>query len=125
MRSATAHVRGLRVVESVKVTDTQDGVVLLDVREGMCFPLDLVGTLIWKRLEQGSQVREIAQHIADTFHIPLDQASGDVKEFVQQLQKERLVINEDGESQARTSGWISMVGQFWRRLTQRPSVRGD
>jgi hypothetical protein len=47
---------GLHVSPSVRSTDTPDGVVLLDVRGGMTFPLDQVGTFIRKRLEQRSSV---------------------------------------------------------------------
>jgi hypothetical protein len=118
MRSATAQATGLLVAPSVKVTDTQDGVVLLDIRGGMCFPLDEVGTLIWKQLELGNQVDEIAQHIADKFQISLTQASGDVQEFVQQLQSKGLLCDkQDADEEAKLT-MMATIGVLWRRLTR-------
>jgi hypothetical protein len=108
----------LLVSPSVKVTDTQDGVVLLDIEQGLCFPLDQVGTLIWKRLEQGSQVAEISQHIAETFHISLEQAFGDVQEFVQQLQLQHLLRETQGAKEPLRPQWIAALGALCRRITQ-------
>jgi hypothetical protein len=115
---------GLRASASVKVTDTQDGVVLLDVQQGLCFPLDQVGTLIWKRLEQGNQVVEVAQHIAETYQIPIQQALTDVQEFVQQLLAQRLVLGSHSDGQEGSPGWLSAVGHFCRRFAQRHFARG-
>ncbi len=109
----------LRVSPSVKVTDTRDGVVLLDIRGGMCFPLDLVGTFIWKGLEEGVAIDVIAQRIAATYQIPIQQASADVQEFAQQLLAQRLVLDEHNNGQDETTGWLSALRQYCRRFAQR------
>jgi hypothetical protein len=125
MHSATARARGLRVAASVKATDTQDGVVLLDVLGGMCFPLDQVGTLIWKQLELGNQVDGIAQYISDKFQIPLMQASGDVQEFVQQLQSKGLLRDERDTDEKPRPAMITTIGMLWKRWTRSQRNQGD
>jgi hypothetical protein len=112
---------GLHTSISVKRTDTQDGVVLLDVQQGLCFPLDQVGTLIWKRIELGYQIGEIAQYISETYQIPLEQASYDVHEFVQQLQSKHLVHEQQGVDKKMVPQRFARIGLLWRRFTRRHS----
>ena len=109
----------LQVSASVKSTNTPDGVVLLDVQGGMCFPLDAVGTIIWKGLEQHASVEAIAQQVAATYQIPMEQALADTREFVQQLQAQHLVRDGSEKERADTGGWISMLGRSWRRNGRR------
>jgi hypothetical protein len=112
MESANAHL--LIPSASIRECETQDGIVLLDVQHGMCFPLDPIGTLIWKQIKEGSQAAEIAQKIATTCDIPLEQASVDVQEFVQQLQHRQLV----GPAEPASSGgsWFKgILTKLWTR----------
>lgn len=116
MDAAISQTKGLQIAPAVKETDTQDGIVLLDVHGGMCFPLDQVGTLIWKQLRVGNQIDEIARQIADQFHIPITQAAGDVREFVLQLQSNGLLC-ERGKGNAKDKPtMIATMGMLWRRL---------
>jgi hypothetical protein len=111
----------LQTSASVKGTDTQDGVVLLDVKQGLCFPLDQLGTLIWKRIELGYQVGEIAQYISETFQISLEEASSDVHEFVQQLQSKRLVHEQQAVHKEMVPQRFATIGLLWRRFMRRHS----
>ncbi len=81
----------LRLSDAVRLTATQDGAVLLDVKEGSCFRINPVGALIWNQLGQGIALNTIAQHIANTFSISSEQAKDDVEAFVQQLKQKHLV----------------------------------
>jgi hypothetical protein len=112
----------LQIAPSIKSTDTPDGVVLLDVRGGMCFPLDQVGTLIWKRLEQQLPIDVIAQEIVRTYRIPLQQASVDVQEFVWQLQANHLLIHEETKAESGNLPWTALVGQFCRWVARRRNI---
>jgi hypothetical protein len=112
----TAH---LQVSASVKTTSTPDGVVLLDIQGGMCFPLDAVGTFIWKGLEEHSSIEAIAQQIAETYQISLQQALADVRDFVEQLHAEHLVHDGSDKESVEAGGWISMVSRLCRRLARR------
>lgn len=117
--------RDLQVSPSVKSTDTPDGVVLLDIHGGMCFPLDQVGTFIWKRLEQRLEIGIIAQQIASAYQIPIQQATTDLHEFLQQLQASRLLLGANRQEHSKRLPWTSALGHFCRWLTgQRNISRG-
>lgn len=117
--------KGLQVSPSVKYTDTPDGVVLLDIHGGMCFPLDQVGTFIWTRLERQMKIDAIAQEIASAYNIPLQQASVDVQEFVQQLQANHLLVDEQTKAESGNLPWTGFLGQFCRWVArQRSLTRG-
>lgn len=117
--------RGLQVSHSVRSTDTQDGVVLLDVHGGMCFPLDQVGTLIWKRLEQRLAIDDIAQEIANTYRIPFELASADTREFVQELRAKHLLLDEESKEESGALPWTAPFGHLCRWLArQRKITRG-
>jgi hypothetical protein len=114
---------GLRPSASVSATDTQDGIVLFDFEEGMTFPLDTVGTIIWKSIEQGSDLSEIAAQIARTFNVPLEKASTDVNEFVQQLRKNKLLLeDQDIEAISNRVSWQSLA--FWKWFAGKNNLRG-
>ena len=100
----------LRPSHSIRQTDTQDGAVLLDVEQGICFSMNLIGTLIWKLLGSGSRPDEIAQHLATTFDIPFDQASADVQDFLEQLQRQKLLQRPDKiEPRPKRNNWVSTM----------------
>ena len=106
----------LQTSPSVKSSETPDGIVLLDVQQGMCFPLDHVGTLIWKGVVQERRVEEIAQQITGLYEIPFEQAHADVQEFIDQLIAQRLVLQERSTKRTANFSWIATVQGFWRRI---------
>lgn len=114
--------KALQVSSSVKSTDTPDGVVLLDVHGGMCFPLDQVGTFIWKRLERQLPPDVIAQEIVSTYQIPLQQASADVQEFVEQLQANQLLLDGQPKADSGKLPWTAVVGPFCRWVARRKNL---
>jgi hypothetical protein len=85
----------LRVSESVRLAETQDGAVLLDVKQGFCFSINPVGTLIWKRVSDGCSIAQIVQYLAETFSISAEQARTDTQEFLDSLIEKRLVQQQD------------------------------
>ncbi len=111
--------RNLQPSPSVKVGETQDGVVLLDVEGGLIFPLDQVSTLIWKGIQVGTQTEDIAQQIADIFGIPLEQASSDIGEFVDQLLAQHLLVTpgipKERTSRSLTGGFRSFLSRVISR----------
>lgn len=93
--------RSLRISSSVRITETQDGAVLLDVKQGLCFSINPVGTVIWKRVNEGWPVTDVMRYLAETFSISLDQARDDTQEFLDVLLEKRLVEMGNG---GRTTG---------------------
>lgn len=82
----------LRASPSVRVSETQDGAVLLDVKHGLCFSVNPIGVLIWKRVSDCCELEQIAQDIASTFKVSVEQARTDTQEFVDSLIEKHLLL---------------------------------
>jgi hypothetical protein len=81
----------IRVSEHVRKTHSQDGGIVLDVKHGRMFGLNLVGSKIIELLGQEYSPTFIAQEIARTFGISIGIADNDVREFLDTLEKYRLI----------------------------------
>jgi hypothetical protein len=80
-----------QVCPGVRVTQNQDGGVVLDIDHGKMFRLNCVGSLIIGAVEKGHAAAEIAKQIAESFHISNDAALADVHEFLKTLERCHLV----------------------------------
>jgi hypothetical protein len=67
-------------------------VVLLDFGRGEYFALDEVGAFVWRMLENGMPLRQIAEAVTAQWDVSLEQATRDVIELVEQLARESLVV---------------------------------
>ena len=65
--------------------------VLLDIRTGVYFGLDAVGTRIWDLLVQGAALGGIVEVLGQEFDAPRDTLVRDVTSFVQTLDGKGLV----------------------------------
>jgi hypothetical protein len=110
----------LKLSKFVKATETQDGAVLLDIRQGVCFSVNPVGALIWRQLGDGTSPLAIAQHLSNVCSIPCQQAEVDVQEFVEQLKQRQLLrtTNDEVTRSKRFRRLRGMVGRFWARSGQ-------
>jgi hypothetical protein len=68
-----------------------DEVVLLDFALGEYFGLDAVGACIWKGLERGRTLPDIAASIAEQYEVTNERALADVLVLVESLRKSSLV----------------------------------
>lgn len=80
-----------RVSEHVRKTSSEDGGIILDVRHGQMFGLNIVGSKIIELLERQHTPAQIAQEIASSFGVAADVAERDVREFLETLQKHHLI----------------------------------
>ena len=81
----------IKVAKGVRETVNQDGAVLLDIEQGLCFSLNPVGTKIWEMVKDGQSQDEIADALEKEFPLPRTQLVGDICDFLQQLERMRLV----------------------------------
>jgi len=81
----------LRLAEGVRTTHDGDGGVLLNIRHGQMFTLNIVGSQILRMLERGWSENKIVEEISSKFGIRSDIVERDVREFLDCLQKHRLV----------------------------------
>ena len=80
-----------RVAETIRSSHNRDGAIVLDVRQGHMFSLNLVGSAILELVKQGRGESEIADTLAARFVISRDIAEADVTEFIATLKWHGLV----------------------------------
>jgi hypothetical protein len=80
-----------QVTKTVRTTHGRDGAVVLDIREGQMFNLNVIGSRIVELLQAGSSEENIASQISAEFRVAKDIAEDDVREFLGALKKHRLV----------------------------------
>jgi hypothetical protein len=80
-----------RVSNTVRSTHSQDGAIILDVRQGQIFNLNFVGSRILELLKSGSTESAIVDEISREFDVSRNVAENDVREFLQNLKKCHLV----------------------------------
>lgn len=80
-----------RVAEGVRSTHGQDGAIVLDIRQGQMFKLNLVGSRILELLETGATESAIVDEISQKFAVSRDIAQSDVQEFIESLKQHHLL----------------------------------
>lgn len=81
----------LRVPEHVRRANSPDGDIVLDVRHGRMFTLNVVGSKILELLAHQYTSEQIATELSREFGISMEMAIRDVAEFLDTLQKHRLI----------------------------------
>jgi len=94
--SGQTNTSAIKVAQGVRETVSQDGAVLLDINQGLCFSLNPVGTRIWRMLKEGRSQDEITDSLEEEFRLPRAQLLGDIRNFLAQLESMKLV----GEAEA-------------------------
>jgi len=104
------------IAPSVRETASEDGAVLLDIEQGICFSLNPVGLRIWELLKKRHSVDQIADALAQDFPISRSQLLSDVVEFLQSLEAKRLIHRAD-HTVARQS-WLTRVFPWAKERAQ-------
>jgi hypothetical protein len=104
------------IAPRVRETASDDGAVLLDIEQGICFGLNPVGLKIWELLKTHHSVDEIADDLAQDFLVSRSQLLCDVVEFLQSLEAKRL-IRRSGHT-VPTRSWLTRVFPWAKQHTQ-------
>ena len=80
-----------KVSEGIRSTHGQDGAIVLDIRQGQMFNLNLVGSRILELLETGAPQSAIVDEISQRFEVSRDIAESDVREFIESLEQHHLL----------------------------------
>lgn len=88
-----------RVSEGVRSTHGQDGAIVLDIRQGQMFNLNLVGSRILELLAAGATESAIVDEISQKFDVSRDIAESDVREFIESLKQHHLVEDPGANGQ--------------------------
>ncbi len=95
------------VASGVRETASEDGAVLLDTEQGICFSLNPVGLTIWEMLKQHPNVEEVVDALEQQFHVPHAQLRSDVFEFVGELEARHLIFR--GAQPPEKHSWIARI----------------
>jgi len=85
----------VRIVEDVVYRELEGEMVLLNLRTGVYFGLDPVGTRVWQLLQEGCTVAQVCERLADEYDVTAALAGQDVRAFVTALRDNALVEPEN------------------------------
>jgi hypothetical protein len=89
--SEPARITDFTIAPGVRETASEDGAVLLDIEQGICFSLNPVGLRIWELLKKRRSLDQIADALAQEFSVPRDQILSDAREFIVALAAKHLI----------------------------------
>jgi hypothetical protein len=81
----------VRLRPDVFVTDTDNGLVLLDGRSGRYWEVNGTGAVTLRGLLDGDSADQVAKALTARYDVPLDQAAADVTSFISSLRDAGLV----------------------------------
>jgi hypothetical protein len=105
--------QGISIAPGIREAASQDGAVLLDIEQGICFSLNPVGLKIWELLKKDYSFDRIVDTLADDFEVSRSQLVSDIMEFVCALEAKHL-IRRPGQSTVKQS-WLKSLVFPWRK----------
>ena len=97
------------IAPGVREMASEDGAVLLDIEQGVCFSVNPVGLRIWELITKRYSVEQIADALGQEFSLPRSQLLVDVTEFIRGLETHRLV-RRPGHNAVRKP-WYARLGR--------------
>ncbi len=91
----------------VRSTQSEDGAVLLDIRQGLCFSLNVVGAKVWEKLaasQTGITLSHLVSELAPQFAVSVDQLKADLEHYLGELESKGLAKANGHLSFIRASG---------------------
>jgi hypothetical protein len=82
---------GCRISETLRTVQSQDGAVLLDLRQGRMFSVNPVGSRILALMKDGSNESEIVDLVSQEFEVSRVTAARDIRQFLAVLAQHKLV----------------------------------
>ncbi|MCI0724139.1 MAG: PqqD family protein [Acidobacteria bacterium] len=91
----------------VRSTQSEDGAVLLDIKQGLCFSLNVVGAKVWEKLatsQTGTTLARLVSDLAPQFAVSVDQLTTDLEHYLGELEAKGLARTNGNPSSVGTSG---------------------
>ena len=85
----------LRIATDVVFHDLQGEMVLLNLKTGVYFGLDAIGTAVWRLLEGGRSVGELLDALVAEYEVAERRCEADLVEFLGALRDNALVSLDD------------------------------
>jgi hypothetical protein len=89
--SEPATITDFTIVLGVRETASEDGAVLLDIEQGVCFSLNPIGLRIWELLKKQYSLDQIAAALGQEFLRARSQLLSDASEFIEALEAKCLI----------------------------------
>lgn len=89
----------------IREVTSEDGAVLLDIEQGICFSLNPVGLKIWELLKKKFSLNQIVDALGSEFRVGREQLRCDAQEFIEALRARRLLRRVD-QREARKPGLL-------------------
>jgi Coenzyme PQQ synthesis protein D (PqqD) len=94
----------VRISDMVRGISNQDGAVLLDIEQGLCFSMNPVGARIWELLKQGCTPVAIIDNLEKEFDgVARSQLEMDVTDFLNELHTRRLITTAQEQQPKRSA----------------------
>lgn len=77
---------------AVLIADVEGEVVMMDVDHGAYFTLNRVGSHIWRRLGERTQLAALCRDLAREFDAPVQQIEAETLALIQELSEKNLVV---------------------------------
>jgi hypothetical protein len=95
--SSPAYFR-MNVPKVVHETFDDNEVVIINLDSGSYYSLDKIGAEIWTSIESGSSITDIIEDIYDRYDSGTLNIEHSIVRFVDQLQKEQLIVSHTNEN---------------------------
>lgn len=84
----------LRLAEDIRLTETEQGAVLLDTRRGKYFQLNPTAVYTLRGLLDGAELPEVVARLAGHYQTDPERITADVTRVLTDLRAAKLVIEE-------------------------------
>ena len=85
---------GYRIADGVYVAENEEGLVVLDCNSGKYFGLEGVAARIWNDIVAKNKEWDVLDLVADIYEQSRSMVRQDAQDFLQELVKLGLVVNE-------------------------------
>lgn len=118
----------MRISDAVRDTIGQDGAVLLDTRQGLCFSMNPVGARIWQLLKEGNSPDVIVDVLKRECNgVSRTQLAADVREFLSDLKAKDLLRDDNHQTASKKPNLLLRLFSYGttclRRFTQRDRAK--
>ena len=86
----------IKIAEDVVFQELDGEAVLLNMRTGIYFGLNPMGTRIWQLLSEHGEVKTVTTMLLDEYNVSEDQLRNHLSDFIEQLQSKGLVEVREG-----------------------------
>lgn len=91
MRDGITLASRFRISNDVLFRDLQGEIVLLNLKTGVYFGLDPVGTRIWHLIRENQSLQKVLDSLVEEYDVTEAQCAQDLFSFVSLMQEKRLV----------------------------------